>query len=275
MNPSEFIDVLERLRTRLQRRRSRTISHAGERKNVRSVVGAWFSQYRPSAVRIVGEDQQVLSMDEEMQRLLKLASADSSRAAVIRSCASATNHMRRNLLVPLSRAYWSQAPERSPAGRDDEVAVRLEELDGDLAESYEQAVIDVEDENRLSYRGPAAELREVLTGVLHRLAPNAEVEATDWYRESRRSGSRTEAAPTRAERTKFILRSRAKGSAVTEAAESYMVSVEERLSSVINATYKRGSAATHGGTEREELVKLLPYINALLKELLSPLKKGN
>ncbi len=125
-----------------------------------------------------------------------------------------------------------------------------------MAVSYEQAVIDIEDSERSSYRGPAAELREVLTGVLHTLAPNSQIEATEWYRESRRSGTRKEPTPTRAERTKFILRSRAKGSAVTESAESYM---------------KRGSAATHGGTERDELVKLLPYINALLRELLPPL----
>jgi hypothetical protein len=273
MNPSEFIDVLARLRTRLTAGKNPRVFRAAEQKNIRSVVGAWFSQYRPAAVRVVGEEPHILSMDEKLQGLLTLASEDNSRRAVIQSVTRAINHIRDNLLVPLSRAYWSQAPERSPAGRDDEVAIRLEQIDPELAESYEQAAIDVEDEDRLSYRGPAAELREVLTGVLHKLAPSPQVEATEWYRESRRSGARTEPTPTRAERTKFILRGRAKGSAVTEAAESYMASVEERLASVINATYKRGSAATHGGTERDELVKLLPYINALLKELLPPLSK--
>lgn len=63
-------------------------------------------------------------------------------------------------------------------------------------------------------------------------------------------------------------RGRQQGLAATEFAESYMVSVEERLGDVVSTTYKRGSAATHGGTEREELVKVLPYINALLGELL-------
>lgn len=270
MNPSEFIDVLERLNVRLRAGTTKEISSATERKNIRSVVGAWFSQYQPSAVQIVGEEQYIRSMDEEMLGLLKLASGNSTRRTVIRSCTSAIRHFRENLLVPLGRAYWSRAPERSPAGRDDEVAARLMQLDGELAESYEQAVIDAEDSERRTYRGPAAELREVLTNVLHILAPNAQVEATEWYRASQRSGTRKEPTPTRAERTKFILRSRAKGSAVTESAESYMTSVEERLASVINATYKRGSAATHGGTERDELVKSLPYINALLRELLPP-----
>jgi hypothetical protein len=119
----------------------------------------------------------------------------------------------------------------------------------------------------LTYRGPAAELREVLTKVLHHLAPDAKVEVTDWYKEARRSGGRKETTPTRAERVKYILRSRGGNSAVTEAAESFMISVEERLASVVVATYKRGSAATHGPSEREEVWQLLQYINALLREL--------
>ena len=268
MNPSEFINVLERLRTRVTAGTTKEISRPTERKNIHAVVGAWFSQYRPSFVEIVGEEQYILSMDEEMQILLKLAVESSSRRTVLRSIASAIQHFKEVLLVPVSRAYWSRAPQRSPAGRDENVVTRLQQLDPELAESYEQAVIDIEDSDRVSYRGPAAELREVLTGVLHRLAPNSEVQVTDWYRESRRSGARDEPTPTRAERTKFILRSRQQGSAVTESAESYTVLVEERLGDVVSATYKRGSAATHSGTEQDELVKLLPYINALLRELL-------
>jgi Predicted pPIWI-associating nuclease len=268
MNPSEFLDVLQQLHARLIAGTGRTISRPTERKNIRSVVGAWFSGYRPAFVLIVGEEQHILAVDESMPSLLKLASGENARRTVIRCVGAATNHFKEHLLVPLSRAYWSQAPARSLAGLDGGIATRLRLLDDDLADGYKQAVLDIENEDRLSYRGPAAELREMLTSVLHTLAPNAEVQATDWYKEARRSGTRTEATPTRAERTKFILRSRAKGGAVTEAAESYMTSVEERLANVINATYKRGSAATHGGTERGELVQLLPYINALMRELL-------
>jgi Predicted pPIWI-associating nuclease len=268
MNPAEFIDVLERLHSRLRGGKNEKVSSASEKKNIRSVVGAWFSQYQPAAIQIVGYEQYIRSMDEDMQSLLSLAVGDNSRRTITRSCAVAIRYFKEHLLIPLSRAYWSQAPQRSPAGRDGDVAERLGRMSEDLADSYEQAALDAEDAERLSYRGAAAELREVLTSVLHALAPNVQVEATDWYRESRRSGTRKEPTPTRAERTKFILRSRAKGSGATDAAESYMTSVEERLANVINATYKRGSAATHGGTEREELLQLLPYINALLRELL-------
>jgi hypothetical protein len=271
MNPSEFFDVLARLRTRLakvrQRSSARNLSRA-EQTSVRSLVGAWFSQYQPSFIQMVGaDDAQLREMDEMMQQLLRDASSDSERPAVVRTVGLAYSHFADNLLVRISRAYWSRAPERSLAGFDGEVAGRLRRLDAKISDSYEQGVSDVET-SRLSYRGPAAEIREVLTYVLHRLAPNAAVMATNWYQEARRTGAREEPTPTRAERTKFILRSQIGDSASTEAAESYMSMVEERLGHVIGRTFARSNAATHAGAERDELIRLLPYINALLRELL-------
>jgi len=268
MNPSEFLDILERARTRLNAGRKKSVSGLGERRGIRSIVGAWFSEYRDAFIRIVGEDEQISVMDDAMQRLLRLASKESARRTVVRALGVAIRHFTDKLLVPVSRAYWSQAPGRTPVGRDEDAANRLRQLAPDLADSYEQAVLDIEETDRISYRGPAAELREVLTGVLHMLAPNPRVEETDWYREARRTGVRAEPTPTRAERVKFILRSRAKGSAVTEVGESFMTSVEERLANVVNATYRRGSAATHGSTERDEMGQLLPYVNAILREIL-------
>jgi len=270
MNPSEFLDVLNRLLTFVKSSNHRTISSLTERNSIRSVVGAWFQQYRPSFLEMLGEEDPLLPTDSSMQELLRLASTDCSRRVVIRHIREVHTHFTESLLVPLSSAYWSRAPQRTPAGRDEEVVLRLRQLDTLLADSYEQAIVDLENTRRLSYRGPAAELREVLTGILHILAPTTQVQATDWYKESRRTGERKEPTPTRAERTKYILRSRAEGSALTEAAESFMTSVEERLASVVVATYARGSAATHVGTEREEVLQQLQYINALLRELLPP-----
>jgi hypothetical protein len=220
---------------------------------------------------MIGDDPALSVIDEQMQGALKLAAEGSSKCIMVaRTIRAAHDHFMDHLLMPLSRAYWAQAPQRTPPGRDADVATRLQKLDGDLAASYEQVVEDLEDEDRWSYRGPAGELREVLTGALQRLAPTASVQATEWYKDARRSGGRTDTGPTRAERVRFILRARVAGDTATETAEAYMVSVEERLAVVVNATYYRGSAATHGGTERTEVVQILQYINALLKEVLPP-----
>lgn len=270
MNPSEFLDILENLIARLNARRQKTLPTPGELRNIESVVRAWYSQYKNPFTQMLGDERQIAVMDSKMDRLFNLASRHCTRHAVVGAAGATANYLRDALFVPLTRAYWARTPERAPAGRDAAAAERLRKLDSPLADGYEQAVADIEDAKRISYRGPAAELREVLTGVLHKLAPTEAVEATDWYREARRSGARKETSPTRAERTKYVLRSRMKGSAVTDNTETHMVSVEQRLGEVVNATYRRGAAATHQGGEREELQNLLPYINALLRELLPP-----
>ena len=267
-NPSEFADVIERLLTRLQAGQSPTVSKRAERVNIRAVVGAWFGEYKNAFLKMIGDEQLLAPMDDHLQTILRRASHASARRTLIRDVRSAQRYFNDTLLVPLSRAYWSRAPQQTPAGFDQEAERRLRHLDPDLADSYAQAVSDIEEDGRLSYRGPAGELREVITGVLHILAPTGQVQATEWYREARRSGVRNEPTPTRAERVKFVLRNRLEGSAQTETAETFMSSVEERLASVVNSAYKRGSAAAHAGAEQGELQQLLQYINALLRELL-------
>ena len=188
MNPSEFLDAIERLLSRL--RKGAHVSSFGqpERKHVRSVIGAWFELYRPSFLSIVGDDKLLSPIDDGLHILLKSVSKTPTRLAVTRMVVKIEKHFTDNLLVPLSRAYWSRVPQKTSAGRDEEVAARLARIDANLAESYEQVVLDLDDDERLTYRAPAAELREIMTAVLHNLAPNAAGEKTEWYKEARRSG---------------------------------------------------------------------------------------
>ena len=48
------------------------------------------------------------------------------------------------------------------------------------ARSYEQAIRDLQSADRLSWRGPATDLRESLRETLDHLAPDADVAAT-WF----------------------------------------------------------------------------------------------
>ena len=106
----------------------------------------------------------------------------------------------------------------------------------------------------------------MLSGVLHRLAPNEAVQATDWYKAARKSGVRKETIPTRGERVRYILRQRATSS---EEAQSYAEMIEERLGLVVSATYARSSSQTHAGSEAGEVAQQLRYLNALLRDVLS------
>jgi len=268
MDPTQFLYAIGRLISTLGQSRARLVTLKKERNNIRSVVQAWFGQYRPAFLALLADESSLVPIDEAFQDMLKLVSVPASRRDYSDLCTYAQKQFRETLLVPLSRAYWSRVPERAPTGRDPAVVRRLVKLDAALADSYEQVVDDLSNKGRKTYRGTAAELREVLRGVLERLAPDDQVKGTDWYRDARRTGERKEDHPTQGERTKFILRQRNKGSAAVEAAESYMKSVEERLGHVVRVAYGLASKATHSGAESAEVAQQLRYVNALLAELL-------
>ena len=67
MNPSEFADVIERLLIRLEGGRSATVSSRAERVNIRSVVGAWFGEYRSAFLQTIGDEQLPAPMDGLLQ----------------------------------------------------------------------------------------------------------------------------------------------------------------------------------------------------------------
>jgi predicted pPIWI-associating nuclease len=264
-NPADaFLDILDRLLAGL----SGVAPLTSEQRNiVRSVAGAWFGEYRHTFEEMLGEHTSLVAIDEGIESALTLSSGTASRRTVSRTVKQTRTHFVESLHLTLSRAYWSRVTVRSPAGRDDQVAAQLRVLDREIAVSYEQALRDLSDENRLTYRAPAAELREVLAEVLRTLAPDSRVQNVAWFKEARKSDPEKKEHPIRADRVRFILERR--GSAVSDTVRSYAAMVEERLSDVVNATYRRGSTATHAGTERNEVLTQLPYLNALLKELLT------
>lgn len=273
-NPLVFADILDGLIERTAAISSNAVTAQSERNNIRAVVAAWF-QYRKIFVDILGTESDLHNLDKAFEGIQNLTASSVPRKRVLRKLKTVQKYFKDNLWIPLSRAYWSRVPEKTPTGRDTEVANRLKHLDAELANSYEQANIDLEDEGRISYRGCASELREVLTGVLHILAPTDKVQAADWYQEARKSGQQKEKQPTRSERTKYILRLRAKGSSATEAAEAVMLSVEERLGNVVSTAYRRSSDSTHRATQRDEVNQQLQYLNALLRELLPPISTAS
>jgi hypothetical protein len=264
MNPADaFVDIVDRLLAQL--RRTANVTKAELRIGIRAFVGAWFQDFQGQLIELVGDEEFVKPIDDQMQELQKSITDESTtKTFLLKQVMGIKQTFADKLMLPASRAYWARAQEKSPAGLDREVLKRLERLDPKLAASYRQVVIDLE-QPRLSYRGTAGELREVLTRILHTLAPTADVEATDWYKASVRAKTRKETTPTRAERVRYILRDRATRA---ETAEGFATTVEERLALVVSATYADGSAQTHAGAEAGEVAQQLRYVNALLSDIL-------
>jgi len=124
---------------------------------------------------------------------------------------------------------------------------------------------DVEDPLRVSYRGTANELREILRELLSRLAPDEEVMSQPWF--APRSEAGASAHPTRQQRARFILEKRGAGSKVKDVAEGALSLVEEGLSKLVTDMYSRTSAASHTAQDVKEIKKQVRYFDALVHDL--------
>jgi hypothetical protein len=129
--------------------------------------------------------------------------------------------------------------------------------------SYRQAIQDLAETNRVSFRGPAAELREVLREVLDHQAPDADVMSSPGFKlEKDRS------KPTMKQKVRFILKARGQGSSAVELPEKALESVEAIVGGLARSVYNFGSVVTHVAGERQAVVHLKRYVEVVLSHLL-------
>jgi Predicted pPIWI-associating nuclease len=130
--------------------------------------------------------------------------------------------------------------------------------------SYEQAVIDLADVRRRSYRGAAHELREVLRETLNYLAPDAEVIAAPGFKlENDRE------KPTQRQKALHVLRKRNLSKEETSAPALTINLVEELSAQITRDAYTRGAKGAHTLSSAAEVRQLKMWIDAVLSELLA------
>ncbi len=132
------------------------------------------------------------------------------------------------------------------------------------AVSYEQAVIDLADVQRRSYRGVAHELREVLRETLNFLAPDAEVMAAAGFKLED-----NQLKPTQRQKALYILRKRNLSKEQTSAPELTINLVEELSARITRDAYTRGAKGAHTLSSAAEVRQLKMWIDAVLGELLA------
>jgi len=145
---------------------------------------------------------------------------------------------------------------------DNEIIKLLDALVPSAALSYEQSILDLGDDRRVSFRGPALELREALREILDCLAPDREVTSFPGYvQEKDRTG------PTMRQKVRFIMRKKGTQSS-SGAPEQAVTAFEESIAALTRAIYERFSRATHVASERKSVIQLRRYVVAILHEVL-------
>lgn len=127
----------------------------------------------------------------------------------------------------------------------------------------EQGLRDLNTRDRLSWRGPATELREALRECLDKLAPDEDVKKQRGFQvEPQAKG------PTMQQKVRYVLISRGLSKKIAKATEDAVSGVEDIVSRFIRSTYDRANVSTHTMTTREEVVRLANYVRLSLCDLL-------
>jgi hypothetical protein len=228
---------------------------------VRSMASTYFEFSRPELERTICRDGLVSEFDATIQKLIDISSQSCDKKVFIGLLSElrplaleATVHLMKSRGVP--RLLLSET-ERG-------IVATLDRMLPGSRNSYEQVLRDITQQGgRVSWRGTAAELRDVLREVMDHLAPDEKVVAApNFALEKDRVG------PTQAQKVRFILKARRAGKAAIATAEGTLQTVDEAVAALARTTYTRGSASAHTSPEAGEIRKLKRYVDALLGELL-------
>ena len=161
----------------------------------------------------------------------------------------------------------ASAPAKSEKATNDEDALiidTLEKMVPSAALSYKQALVDMSDAKRVSFRGPALELREALRETLDHLAPDEQVKAANDFKLEK-----DQTKPTKKQKVRFIMKARGQSKSTSDIPEQTANMVDEMIVKLTTTIYDRSSFATHVSTEHKTVLQIKRYVATILHEILS------
>lgn len=154
-------------------------------------------------------------------------------------------------------------PSVSSSETDQKILHTLASLLPSAAQSYQQAILDLADIKRLSFRGPAHELRESLREVLDHLAPDKEVMNAPGFKLEK-----DRIKPTMKQKVRFIFKARERSANESVAPEDAANTIDALIGDMTRSTYDRGSLSAHKELGRKRVEQLKRYVDAVFHDLL-------
>lgn len=244
----------------IKKRRIRWVTSRDDAQRMRALSAGWMKEYRPVFVGALGEVNHVLEVDQDVAWLRSRADARTASGDLCKRLRRIARIISRDLLPAYDANRWSLSSNVVSPSEDGPLLERLARVDEVIARSYQQALHDLNDPNRLTYVGPAAELREVLGATIRRLSPpDEEIASAPWFKGHH-------GKPTQAERVQAIMGDKERSAPATQTLEI----IDQAIGSVARATYKHASAVAHLGRSavRDEVAKLRTWVEAVLGEIL-------
>ncbi len=261
---SALIKELETIQGVVLRIKSVNVNNREVKLAVIELGKRYFAEFHPKVTELGGDAEGVFA--KHWQKLISLAHGNNSK----KSYTSVLRTLRRFVSDLNVQALTAPRAATQQNGNsyfsDIEIALlkTLDQMTPTAGLSYRQAVSDLNSaEMRQSYRGVAAEFREVLREVLDHLAPDGSLTVQNWYKqEPGRSG------PTMKQKVSFVLKSRDFGDTKRKPTEKSAEMIDTLCGDITRATYDRTSLSVHLQTTRDEVSRLRQYVLLVLTELL-------
>jgi hypothetical protein len=256
----ELHERIDRLWTAVRGVNAVAVNSASLKAEVKDAVQYYFRSARPWVISVGMKETDLQNIDGAFQDINALALGNNRRKSYLNSLKTCRTEiaaigMQRHMLIGRSTI--------TPAARitlpQQKVIETLSAMLPSASRSFAQVLNDLADPSRVSFRGPAAELREILRELIDHLAPDSVVvSATGFQFEKGRN------SPTVRQKVRFIMKSRGKSSNASATAEDALAASE----ALARSLYTRGSAATHTAQERKEVLGIQRYTEAVLIDLL-------
>lgn len=256
-----YIQKVEKARKDLNRVNGQLQSQK-RRDDLRLLVERYFNEVRPTLVSKQEQDESIKLIDDRMQELLVLC----HKRSMGKRYQEILSHAKKFLIAVDSEAVAAAgqvAGEKGVEVVDAQIIDTLQSIAPSAALSYEQAAADIHSAKRLSWRGPATDLREALRETLDCLAPDKDVKAMPGYKQDASTDG-----PTMKQKVRYILRNRGASKAVSGPAEEAVDAVEEALGSFVRSVYTRSNVSTHTPTDKTEVLRVRDLVRIVLCELL-------
>jgi hypothetical protein len=248
----------------LSRYAAQNVNAAGLRDQGRDLVQGYFRELKPALQRRGVTDATIGPLEEDLRRLMGLTSGRNSKTSY-RNSVRDIRSRRREIETGLEFLIGAESPSTAapPAAIEAAILETLEGMIPSAGASYKQVLLDLQHKGRVSNRGTAAELREVLREVLDTLAPDDAVAAGPGFKlEPQRKG------PTMAQKVRFILRARDAPEPARETAENAAAIVDQSIATLGRSVYTRGAMSVHTARTLQEVRNFKMYADAVLGELL-------
>jgi hypothetical protein len=201
-------------------------------------------------------------LDILMQELLRLTQSRALKQrymTVLRELEQAWNVLER-IGVPIAAPLTGLLQRSS---RQETIIRTLEAVCSPASVCYQQALQDLADSTRRSWRGTVAELREALRELLDKVAPDDAVSGVPGFKLE--EGAR---GPTMRQKARFVLRSRRWSDSERKPVEDATQTVDDNVGAFVRTAYTRSSVAVHTEPERRDAISVLRFVELVFLELL-------